>query len=550
MEPHQEDSFASPLPLRTFEGDAPQRDGSSGSSSSEVEEEEVNDVDSTTTTTSGGPSPPINKRQQRWGQEDGDIEMDKLSRTSSLDVDQDEEDAGTFILELDKESGLGDSDRTYRTRIERGWAFALSKVGPLVGALGALAALGFIFAVWGGIPLGDPKEDLFDEDGSWPLVFITNPLVMGVIGYLNVAMFLGCAGVTHPFRGFTPALLIIIVVEIVILFPIVQKVGFFELFGAVNIFICYAATFAGLLIHEFVKRCLGKRNRTPNYLRKIAQYGKVVFALFVHLLILTGYVIGYRYVSSTVQPILSFSLAISVFIMRKVLLALTDMFPIEMAMLISSLWVTNLTDMCQTLAFPSVKDPITYIYLFAINLFTNLANLLFLTPWYVASWFRIRVWVKNNLGHIFTCCFCTCKWPEVRFYFWRIWSQTCSMLFYLGISSILRYGPNSEYYMFSEDPIVKGSDERSYNVLSSTGYRNSLLYASANLFPIALAGLFGYLLVRFLYKETYAVLVKTHGMMLLHNTTYIGFVVAILAHNGLLAVMIVQYHQRVWWAFN
>ena len=39
---------------------------------------------------------------------------------------------------------------------------------------------------------------------------------------------------------------------------------------------------------------------------------------------------------------------------------------------------------CQTLAFPSVKDPITYIYLFAINLFTNLANLLFLTPWYVA----------------------------------------------------------------------------------------------------------------------------------------------------------------------
>jgi hypothetical protein len=32
-----------------------------------------------------------------------------------------------------------------------------------------------------------------------------------------------------------------------------------------------------------------------------------------------------------------------------------------------------------------VKDPITYIYLFAINLFTNLANLLFLTPWYVAS---------------------------------------------------------------------------------------------------------------------------------------------------------------------
>jgi hypothetical protein len=96
------------------------------------------------------------------------------------------------------------------------------------------------------------------------------------------------------------------------------------------------------------------------------------------------------------------------------------------------------------------------------------------------------------------------------------------MVFYLGISSILRYGPNSRYvaalllaslgtpvplrwphircghryYMFSDDPVIKGDDERSYNVLSSTGYRNSLLYAACNLVPIALAGLFGYLLVR------------------------------------------------------
>jgi hypothetical protein len=37
-----------------------------------------------------------------------------------------------------------------------------------------------------------------------------------------------------------------------------------------------------------VKRCFGKRSHTPNYLRKIAQYGKVVFVLFIHLLILTG----------------------------------------------------------------------------------------------------------------------------------------------------------------------------------------------------------------------------------------------------------------------
>jgi hypothetical protein len=52
--------------------------------------------------------------------------------------------------------------------------------------------------------------------------------------------------------------LIIIVVEIVILFPIVQKVGFFELFGAVNIFICYAATFAGS--PAWPRWCLALRN--------------------------------------------------------------------------------------------------------------------------------------------------------------------------------------------------------------------------------------------------------------------------------------------------
>jgi hypothetical protein len=56
--------------------------------------------------------------------------------------------------------------------------------------------------------------------------------------------------------------LIIIVVEIVILFPIVQKVGFFELFGAVNIFICYAATFVGS------PACgLGGASITPDRLR-------------------------------------------------------------------------------------------------------------------------------------------------------------------------------------------------------------------------------------------------------------------------------------------
>lgn len=48
---------------------------------------------------------------------------------------------------------------------------------------------------------------------------------------------------------------------------------------------------------------------------------------------------------------------------------------------------------------------------------------------------------------------------QARFYFWRIVSKLAAIVFYLFISTVLRYGPNSQYYNFSEDPYISLTDE-------------------------------------------------------------------------------------------
>ncbi len=47
---------------------------------------------------------------------------------------------------------------------------------------------------------------------------------------------------------------------------------------------------------------------------------------------------------------------------------------------------------------------------------------------------------------------------QARFYLWREASKFSAIIFYLFISIVLRYGPNKEYYNFSEDPYVPVKD--------------------------------------------------------------------------------------------
>ena len=118
-------------------------------------------------------------------------------------------------------------------------------------------------------------------------------------------------------------------------------------------------------------------------------YLKVALVVFIHFLWLIAFIIGYREARwiAAVQPLLNFGMAIVVFIFKKILLHITDPFPLEPAMLISALWIQNLSDIFQALAYPSIVNPITYAYIWLIHLLANLAYLLFLTD----SWFRFRL---------------------------------------------------------------------------------------------------------------------------------------------------------------
>jgi len=103
----------------------------------------------------------------------------------------------------------------------------------------------------------------------------------------------------------------------------------------------------GLVIHE-----RSKAYRTSDDLKKVLQFFKCVLTIFIHFVLLCVYVISYRYIPSEVQPALTAVLTLMTFVFRKILLSLTDVFPLEMAMLISSFWIENMADLFYTFAYP------------------------------------------------------------------------------------------------------------------------------------------------------------------------------------------------------
>src|SRR5690606_673303 len=109
----------------------------------------------------------------------------------------------------------------------------------------------------------------------------------------------------------------------------------------------------------------------------LVKFAKIQGVIFFHFLGLVGYIIAYRYLPGAAQPFLTLGLIISVFILRKVLLAFTSIFPLPIAMLISSLWIENMSDMFQVLVYPSIHDYQVYFGLWILSFFGNVVNLLF-----------------------------------------------------------------------------------------------------------------------------------------------------------------------------
>jgi len=200
-------------------------------------------------------------------------------------------------------------------------------------------------------------------------------------------------------------------IEVLCLGLITSMKGNIDLLGLVALGVCYLVTFPALFLSEQTKH--GSYSNLPLYetttptspqLQQqqpqqpqqpqqqkniLLAYLKVALVVFIHFLWLIAFIIGYREARwiAAVQPLLNFGMAIVVFIFKKILLHITDPFPLEPAMLISALWIQNLSDIFQALAYPSIVNPITYAYIWLIHLLANLAYLLFLTD----SWFRFRL---------------------------------------------------------------------------------------------------------------------------------------------------------------
>jgi len=302
------------------------------------------------------------------------------------------------------------------------------------------------------------------------------------------------------------------------------------------------------------------RTKEDEKLFKISfrQYMKVAVCLFVYLAILLLDLYGFEYAPDVYQRIIPAFMFIVTFIVRKIILSLADPFPIEMAMLIAGFWVQNMYDMLLVIAYPAVRVPSTYIVIWFTNFGTNVANLVFVTN----HWFTFRVWIKAFLSECFHgkinrhpkgAVAILEDDPEdrghsnnkpgyyrrqVRFYLWKILSQLFAIIFYFTMSIFLRYGDNQLYYPFSDK-----------TGLTLDNYQHSIIYNSANFFAVCLAGIAGVLLVRFKMKPIWEQLVKVHGRLLI-NHVYLGFVVAIVANNGVMAISMIMYHNRLWYAYR
>jgi len=112
----------------------------------------------------------------------------------------------------------------------------------------------------------------------------------------------------------------------------------------------------------------------------------------------------------------------------------------------------------------------------------------------------------------------------------------------------LRFGTNKSYYIFSSDPYASDDDDH-IGFLSTQDYINSLVFVTVNFMFSVVSGIAGYIIVRCCYSDIFKELQKTHQRLLLQNKSYIGFVLVILAHNGLIALLMIQFHARIWWAF-
>eukprot|EP01135_Chromosphaera_perkinsii_P006801 Nk52_evm2s598 gene=Nk52_evmTU2s598 len=405
------------------------------------------------------------------------------------------------------------------------------------------------------IPIHDP-DGSYGDKASW--VFVVNPLTWVLISYLIVTVFLACLDERVPWRPWHTW----VHIPIMTYFVSVCTVGFSVFFhnswplnGIVSFFVTIVTTLLGLRLKNNVDFYCPRKH----YLDTLWQFSKCMITVFIFTLVLACYVIGFSAAGGGIlQSLLTFALMIFAFIFKKILLAQTDQFPLEAAMVIAGLWVENLDDIFTTMAYPSVDSPeITFIVLWFSKFFGNIWYLLFLTDY----WFSFRVWIKaffkgqkgvaieeddkNDRGH-------SNVRPayhrrQVRFYMWKVLSQFCAQIFYICVGTCLRYSYNSKWFRFSDS--VHELSEKSiitdnYDNVTEHDFRNSLIFSGINLTWIFFSGVFAYCMIKKYRRSVFDDLQGAFSNLIV-SENYTGFVLTIVVSNMFMVCSFVMYQTRV-----
>ncbi|GMH37569.1 hypothetical protein BSKO_05442 [Bryopsis sp. KO-2023] len=414
-------------------------------------------------------------------------------------------------------------------------------------------------AIWFGvIPIGRTDDSSrFKEIAVW--AFLINPGTYVFFSFMITNIFMACLDSNRPWRPFkyyAPILVVNYILQVGILGTISMLWEPFPALGLAAIFISIGTTLGGLkmLPHNHFD-CNKER-----FDRIYWQFVKIMATFAIFWFILLGYIIANGEITSSFQGLLTAALAFITFIFKKILLAQTDTYPIEIAMVISGLWLENVVDIFIALAYPTATQlGITFLTIWLTRVAEDVAFLGF----QLDMWFRFRVWIKgvltgkrgvaieedldlNDRGH-------SNQHPgyrrrQMRFLVWKLASRMSSTVFYLAVIPVLRYGVNREFYPYTYQEIRYVdvfNDDVFENDFTLRAFKASMSFAIFSLLTFIVPWGIIFFWMRRYHRDILEYIKVTHSQAFL-SEAYFGFVLTILIANVLLGVSAVQIYNRLY----
>eukprot|EP01025_Chloroclados_australasicus_P015145 TRINITY_DN1720_c0_g3_i1.p1 TRINITY_DN1720_c0_g3~~TRINITY_DN1720_c0_g3_i1.p1 ORF type:complete len:591 (+),score=57.26 TRINITY_DN1720_c0_g3_i1:168-1940(+) len=387
-------------------------------------------------------------------------------------------------------------------------------------------------------------------------LLVVNPGTFCLLAFTLVNVFLSALDDRKPWRPFwTYAGILACVYVMQVLLPglVVLFHNPFEALGLVAYAITLVVVLAGLRITPYQWFC----NEQEHYLVTLRVFRKICIVMQLYMGILMLYIIMNDLVDSRYTGFFTFVLAIITFIGKKVLLAFTDKYPMEVAMVISGLWLENLEDLFVTLAYPIIPSGISFLIIWLTKVGENVAYLGF----QLDIWFKFRVWIKGKFkksqqgiieedldpddrGH-------SNQHPgyrrrQTRFLVGKLVSQISANCFFLIVIPALRYTYNSPFYPFSSDSpkIDSNENDRAIDGLDREDFLQAIYFALASIGTVLVSGFLIWLYMRWKHHEIIQQL-RERFEFLVVDDAFFGFVLAIFLSNVLLAVAAVAVPYRM-----